>query len=334
MVKLRKSDVNSFKERVSNAIHEIKKENKSKNHKHKKNKFVKKEMSESHSTHNTNEENSRDHHELRNLKSNFKTDKEIAMSFATKIHKKFDHLIKASVLFGSQTTNEIKPGSDIDIVIVIDDAAINWDIELTAWYREELAKIISEENYGRDLHINTIRLTTWWRDLLHGDPVILNIVRQGQVLIDIAGFFNPIKSLLMQGKIHATPEAVYSALQRSPQHLIRSKLSMLGALEGVYWCMVEVAQATLITLGKLPPSPEHITKMLHESFVEAGVLKPDYVKWYRDIYILHKQIAHGEIKQVKASEIEAWQVRAEDFMKTMVNIIDRLLESRKSQEQK
>ncbi len=265
------------------------------------------------------------------IKNQFRTDKEIAIDFATKIHRTFDHLIKASVLFGSQTTNEIKPGSDIDIVLVIDDAAINWDMELTAWYREELAKVIALQDYGRDLHINTIRLTTWWRDLLHGDPVILNILRQGQVLIDLAGFFNPLKELLMQGKMHATPEAVYSALQRSPIHLTRSKLAMLGAIEGAYWCMVESAQAALITLGKLPPSPEHITKMLHENLVETGILKSDYIKWYRDIYILHKQIAHGEIKHVKATEIEAWQERAESFMKTMVNIIDKLIDARRSQ---
>ena len=106
----------------------------------------------------------------------------------------FDNVIKASILFGSQVSGDTKPGSDIDIVIILDDAAINWDEELTAWYREELGKLISEQDYKRDLHINTIRLTTWWRDLLHGDPVVLNIIRQGQVLLDIGGFFNPIKS--------------------------------------------------------------------------------------------------------------------------------------------
>ncbi len=263
--------------------------------------------------------------------SKFRTDKEIAMDFATKVHRKFDHLVKATVLFGSQTTNEVKPGSDIDIVIILDDAAINWDMELTAWYREELGKLIAEQNYSKDLHINTIRLTTWWRDLMHGDPVVLNIVRQGQVLIDIGGFFTPIKSLMIQGKIHSTPEAVYASLQRSPYHLTRSKMSMLGAVEGVYWCMVEAAQAALITLGKLPPSPEHITKMLHESFVETGVLKSDFVKWYHNIFILHKQIAHGEVRIVKAADIEEWQGKAELFMKKMVEIIDKLIEARKNQ---
>lgn len=261
----------------------------------------------------------------------FKTEKDIAMDFATKVQRKFDHLIKASVLFGSQVSGEAKPGSDIDIIIILDDAAINWDMELTTWYREELSKLIAEQNYGRDLHINTIRLTTWWRDLLHGDPVVLNIVRQGEVLLDIGGFFNPIKSLMVQGKIHSTPEAVYAALQRSPYHLTRSRFALLSSVEGVYWCMVEAAQAALITLGKLPPSPEHVTRMLHENFVEAGVLKSELVKWYHNIYILHKQIAHGEVKAVRGQEVEDWQHKAEIFMKKMVEITDRLIEARKDQ---
>ena len=263
----------------------------------------------------------------------FHNEKDLAMDFATKIQRRFDHLIKATILFGSQSTGEAKPGSDIDLVIIIDDAAINWDMELTAWYREELAKLIAEQKYNRDLHINTIRLTTWWRDLLHGDPIVLNIVRSGEVLIDIGGFFSPIKALMMQGKIHSTPEAVYAALQRSPQHLYRSKMALLGTIEGVYWCMVEAAQAALITLGKLPPSPEHVTKMLHENFVETGILKSEFVKWYHNIFILHKQISHGDVRVVKPQEVEFWQQKAEIFMKRMVEVIDKLIEARKDQSQ-
>ena len=138
---------------------------------------------------------------------------------------------------------------------------------------------------------------------------------------------------MVQGKIHSTPEAVYAALQRAPYHLTRSKFSMLSAVEGVYWSMVESAQAALITLGKLPPSPEHITKMLHENFVETGILKSEFVKWYHNIYVLHKQIAHGEVRIVRAQDIEEWQNRAEVFMKKMVSIIDKLIDARKNQKQ-
>ena len=79
---------------------------------------------------------------IKNAKIIFRTDKDIAMDFAVKVHKQFDHLVKATVLFGSQVTENVKSGSDIDILILIDDAAINWDLELTSWYREELAKLI------------------------------------------------------------------------------------------------------------------------------------------------------------------------------------------------
>jgi uncharacterized protein (UPF0332 family) len=259
----------------------------------------------------------------------FRTDKDVATDFATKVHKKFNHLIKASILFGSQAKDNAGPDSDIDIIFVVDDAAINWDDELTAWYREELGKLITSQDYGRDLHINTIRLTTWWQDIMHGDPVVLNILRNGQAIIDIAGFFNPIKALLLQGRIHSTPEAVFHALQRAPAHLARSKYAELQTIEGVYWSMVDSAQAALITLGKLPPSPEHVTTMLNQEFADRDLLKSEYVKWYREIYNLHKGISHGEIREIKGEMIDVWQDRAEQFMKKMAEIIDRLIDSRK-----
>src|SRR3989344_8824335 len=90
------------------------------------------------------------------------TDKDIAMDFAVKVQRKFDRLVKASVLFGSQATakNNATSGSDIDIILIIDDAAVKWDLELISWYREELGKLITSQNYSRELHINTVKLTT------------------------------------------------------------------------------------------------------------------------------------------------------------------------------
>lgn len=256
-------------------------------------------------------------------------EKEIAMDFAEKVHKKFDRMIKASILFGSQATNTAKAGSDIDIILVIDDSSINWDMELIAWYREELGKLITAQNYPRELHINTIKLTTWWQDLIQGDPVVINILRYGDALIDSGGFFNPLKSLLMQGKMKSTAEAVYLALQRAPSHLSRSKLSILNSIEGVYWTMIDSAQAALITAGKLPPSPEQIPQLMKISFVDNGLLKVDYIRDLREIYILHKGIMHGEIHEVKGHEIDKWQEKAQAFLMEITKLIDKLLESRK-----
>lgn len=258
------------------------------------------------------------------------TEKEIAMDFAIQCQKKFGSMVKATILFGSQAKNSAGTNSDIDVIVIIDDASIAWDLELISWYREELARLVASSEYGRELHINTMKLTTWWQDLLHGDPVVINIVRYGEALIDSGGFFNPIKALLQQGKIKSTAEAVYAALQRAPGHLMRSKTAVLGAIEGVYWTMVDSAQAALITAGKLPPSPEHIPGFLKEAFVDTNMLKSDYPKMLRDIYLLHKAIAHGEIVHVKGEEIDKWQSLAEKFLNEMTRIINQIIDTDKS----
>ncbi|PIN94148.1 hypothetical protein COU54_00060 [Candidatus Pacearchaeota archaeon CG10_big_fil_rev_8_21_14_0_10_31_24] len=257
---------------------------------------------------------------------------DIAIDFAMKVHEKFDKIIKATILFGSQAKGTATENSDVDIIVVIDDASIKWDLELIAWYREELGKMVARSVYPKELHINTIKLTTWWEDLLEGDPVIINIIRYGEVLIDSGGFFNPLKILLKKGKIKSTVEAVYTALQRAPTHLIRSRNAKLGAIEGIYWAMIDSSQAALITAGKLPPSPEHIPELLKETFVDTKMSRPEYAIAVKDIYNLHKKIVHSEIYDVKGDDIDKWQETAQAFITEMTRIIDLLVEeSRKAE---
>jgi predicted nucleotidyltransferase/uncharacterized protein (UPF0332 family) len=258
---------------------------------------------------------------------NIKTESEIGMDFATKVYKRFNKIIKSIVLFGSAAKKTTTPGSDIDIVIILDDASIKWDQELIGWYRDELEKIVRTNPYQQNIHINTIKLTTWWEDLLRGDPVVINIIRSGIPLIDLAGFFEPLKHLLVLGKIKSTPEAIYSLLQRSPQHLTRSKSSELNAIEGLFWSMVDSAQAALIAKGISPSSPENLTSDLKINFVNSGKLKMKYVVWYRDLLVLHKSITHGKVKDLKGAEIDEWQERAEDFLRTMANLVKELVDN-------
>ncbi len=255
-----------------------------------------------------------------------KKESDIAMDFATKAYQRFDKLIKSVVLFGSTAKQTTVTGSDIDIIILLDDVAINWDEELIAWYREELEKIIKANPYQMALHVNTVKLSTWWEDLMRGDPVVLNVLRYGEAMIDMAGFFNPLKSLLLKGKIRSTPEAIYSALQRAPVHIVRSKISVLNSIEGLYWAMVDSAHAALIAANVPPASPEHIAIDLKTTFVDEKKLNMKYVVWYRDLLVLHKKIDHGEIKELRGIEIDAWQDRAEEFLDVMAQIVKSLIE--------
>lgn len=250
-----------------------------------------------------------------------KTENDIAMDFAVKVSQKFNKIIKSVILFGSTAKKDQTLGSDIDIIIIIDDASLAWDQELIAWYREELEKIIQRNPYKRSLHINTVKLSTWWEDLMRGDPLIVNILRYGEPMIDMAGFFEPLKYLLLKGKIRSTPEAIYSCLQRAPMHIVRSKQAELGAIEGLYWSMVDASHAALIAAHVSPPSPEHIPGFLRQNFVTSGKLKIKYVDWFKDLMILHKKISHHEITDLKGIEIDEWQKKAEEFLNVMATLV-------------
>jgi predicted nucleotidyltransferase/uncharacterized protein (UPF0332 family) len=254
-----------------------------------------------------------------------KTDSDIAMDFATKTYRRFNKLLKSVVLFGSTVKKDQTAGSDIDIILILDDVTINWDHELIAWYREELDKLLRINPYNKDLHINTIKLSTWWRDLMRGDPVVINIIRYGEAMIDFAGFFEPLKYLLIKGEIKSTPEAIYTCLQRAPAHFERSRVAELNAIEGLYWAMVDSAHAALIAVNISPPSPEHVPLELKNTFVVDGRLKIRYVEWYRDLLILHKKIAHKEITDLKGAEIDIWQKRTEEFISVMAKLVEDII---------
>ncbi len=251
-----------------------------------------------------------------------KLESEIAMDFATKAYEKFNKIIKSIVLFGSSVKQTSVAGSDIDIILIIDDVAIIWDQELIAWYREELDKLLRQNPYQKDLHINTIKLSTWWEDLMKGDPVVINVLRYGEAMIDFGGFFEPLKFLLLNGKIKSTPEAIYNCLQRAPTHFLRSRVAELNAIEGLYWAMVDSSHAALISANIPPASPEHIPADLKDVFVDKGKLKMKYVIWYRDLLILHKKIVHGETTDLKGVEIDDWQEKTKEFMRVMAELVD------------
>jgi len=251
-----------------------------------------------------------------------KLESDIAMDFAVKAYEKFDKIVKSIILFGSSVKQTEVAGSDIDIILILDDATIVWDQELIAWYRQELDKLLRANPYQKNLHLNTIKLSTWWEDLMRGDPVVLNVLRYGESLIDFGGFFEPLKYLLLNGKIKSTPEAIYDCLQRAPTHLLRSKAAELNAIEGLYWAMVDSSHAALIAAGINPASPEHVPNDLKEIFVDKGLLRMKYVVWYRDLLILHKKISHGEINELKGVEIDDWQERTQEFVRVMAELVN------------
>ncbi|MBI4146767.1 hypothetical protein HY489_05515 [Candidatus Woesearchaeota archaeon] len=250
------------------------------------------------------------------------TDYDLAKKFAEMLQKELGSFLKAAVLFGS-TAREEKPlygERDIDALIIIDDLTSILSNEVVQSYR-----VITENTAAKvsaRLHITTLKLTTFWDYVRNGDPIAINMLRDGVPLVD-SGFFEPAQHLLYQGRVRPSKESVWTYFARAPATLNNADWHILQATLDLYWAVVDSAHAALMRVGEVPPTPGHLTELLNKRFCQHGTLPKRYPTLMDQFFQLQKKIIHREIQKVTGREYDNYKKDAEDFVKTMQSIVER-----------
>ncbi|HIH39052.1 hypothetical protein J4460_08085 [Candidatus Woesearchaeota archaeon] len=236
---------------------------------------------------------------------------EKAFEFAKDVHKEFGNFTRAVVLFGATARKEKNQVGDIDILVVVDDTAIQMTPELIEAYRVIVAKIVTR--ISPQLHIITLKFTSFWEYARVADPVVVNILRDGVALID-SGFIEPLQALLRQGRIRPTRESVITYFSRAPVTLRNSRWHLLQATVDLYWSVIDAAHAALMHHHEVPPSPKHLSELFAERFVKTGMLEKKYAERVGKFYDLMKKIEHREIRNITGPEFERYYKEAEEFV--------------------
>src|SRR3989344_1415203 len=228
---------------------------------------------------------------------------DIAYKFAEKAFKEFGTFVKAIILFGSitkQTKEEVpSPEGDIDVLLIIDDLSIELRPEVVQTYRIIIQKMIAD--ISPKLHVTTLKLTSFWEYVKAGDPVAVNMLRDGVALID-TGLFDPLQMLLRMGRIRPSPEAVWSYFVRAPATIMNSKWHILQAALDLYWAVIDAAHAALMKNNEIPPTPSHVADLMQDKLVAEGKTSQKYVDIMRQLYELSRKIAHREMKEMNGAE--------------------------------
>jgi predicted nucleotidyltransferase/uncharacterized protein (UPF0332 family) len=239
--------------------------------------------------------------------------------FANEIYKEMGSLIRAVVLFGSAARKKTSVKSDVDVLVIIDDLTISLSPEVVEAYRVIVNKAIVK--VSTRLHITTLRFTSFWEYIRNGDPIGINILRDGVALID-SGFFEPLQALLKKGRIRPTSESIWTYYIRAPNTLHNSRWHLLQASIDLYWAVIDSAHAVLMKYGEIPPTPEHVADLLEHKLVRKRLLEKKYVITMRNFYKLMKMITHREIKEIRGEEYERYYRQAESFVKRMRAFIE------------
>ena len=242
-----------------------------------------------------------------------------AHRFANEIYKEMGALIRAVVLFGSAARKTTTVKSDIDVLVIIDDLTISLSPEVVEAYRVIVNRSIVK--VSTNLHITTLRFTSFWEYIRNGDPIGINILRDGVALID-SGFFEPLQALLKKGRIRPTSESIWTYYIRAPNTLHNSKWHLLQATMDLYWAVIDAAHAVLMKHGEIPPTPEHVADLLEQKLVKKKLLEQKYVTTMRHFYKLMKMITHREVKEITGEEYDRYYKHAEEFVRRMREFIE------------
>lgn len=229
--------------------------------------------------------------------------------FLSEVAKKFGTFVKAVAVFGSFARKK-EGGSDIDIMVIVDDSFAPLDKALYVAFQAEMTKLTAQY---KKFHVTTVTISQFWDSARRGDPLIIQVLRDGIALVD-QGFFAPLKRLLIQGKIKPTEEAINATLSRAFFNVNGYNNALLAAANTLYWAAVEAAHAGVMRYGRVPGSPWEVAHLLQDTLVKDKVITSEDVKVYEEIFALEKGITKGEITHVDIKKLQELHRKVVEFV--------------------
>lgn len=248
------------------------------------------------------------------------TELDLAYQFSKKVHNEMGRMIKGIILFGALSRKDNHEHGDIDVLVVIDDVALQLSPPMIETYKIMMTKIIGQ--VSKKIHLTTLRFSTFWDFARAGDPLVINILRDGVAIFD-SGFFDPLQLLLFQGSIKPTKEAVSIYYNRAPVTLTNAEWHILQGCIDLYWAVIDAAHAALMAQGSLPPSPDKVADLIEEILIPKKLAQPHHAQTMRHFYKLMKMITHRELKEVKGEEFDRYRSEAKRFVDDMGKAIER-----------
>lgn len=243
-----------------------------------------------------------------NFEELYGRDYETALKFAEEIFPEFNTVIKSIIFFGSSSRKKKKSG-DIDVLIIFNDANVISDNDFKLYFNKKTNEAINK--ISDKLHVNVVTLTVFFENLMNGEPIVLNVIRDGVSLID-TGFFAPLKVLLLKGKLKPSAEAILNSANRVEAHMTKSRLNVLSAYQELYLSMLDAAQATLMAHGVVAPAPRKVPEMLKTIKISTAQIKN-----FKEMQRVFKKIEHRDLTKITGKQYDNYLTKAKSFNKTM-----------------
>ena len=254
---------------------------------------------------------------------------DIVKRFSDAITKELEVLVKSVVWFGSAVRggfrrgkaglrDEILFGSDIDVLIIFDDMINILTPEVVTAYRVVTEKTAAR--ISRRLHITTMPVTKFWDYALKGDPILINMLRDGNAVFD-SGCFGMAKKLFGSKKVEPGREIIWIYLARGPMSISNANWNLKQAVLDLYWAVFDAAHSALLHHEIVPDTPDHLVPLLKHHLVDKGILSKKHLATVNEFMNVGRMLMSGESQRVRGDHYDRYRREAEQFMHVVKDII-------------
>ena len=247
------------------------------------------------------------------------TEKNLVEIFSKEMQKEAPELVKAVVHFGStaNTRSELY-GADIDVLLIIDDLVRVMSPEVIQGFRVIVERVAS--SISPSFHINNMRLTQFWEYVRKGDPIIVNMLRDGDAVFD-TGLFSTAKKMFESNLVKPTEEVVFSYLSNAPKTLNNAKWHVTRGVMSLYWSMLHSAHAALVSHEIIPHAPQQVGDLIEAYFVETLEIEEHFLDTYRHLEKFMSQLGHREVMNASPAEYDRMHEQVNLFNKEMEKLV-------------
>jgi uncharacterized protein (UPF0332 family) len=253
----------------------------------------------------------------------------IVKKFSDGMVRELGVLVKSVVWFGSAVRGGFAPGktslreevlfgSDIDVLIVFDDLVNIITPEIITAYRIVTEKTAA--NISKRLHITTMPLTKFWDYSLKGDPILINMLRDGRAVYDV-GCFGMAQKMLGSKRIAPGKEIVWIYLARGPMSVANAEWNMKESVLDLYWSVLDAAHAALLHYDVVPESPEQIISLIKHHLVLKDLMDKKYLSVVGEFMNVGKMLMSGEVHKVSGDHYDRYRKEADEFLHVVKELI-------------
>lgn len=240
---------------------------------------------------------------------------EKVIKFTQEVKRRYGDLIKSVMIFGSAARGVVKPDSDIDVWVILDDTATKSSEDLKNVTTS--LHLIADEL--KELHIQTTALTEFWEWFKIGSPELINFLRYGLPIYD-TGFIKPVQRMLQLGLIPPSEEAIKLKARSAEVKFKKIQLDIKSMIFELRYIATDIIQSVVMFYYKQQPDAKAIPEFL-EKLVREKKLEKRYITKFKELDKLWKDIEHKIIKEATVEHLK----RAQELAKEIIDRFKGLL---------